>query len=191
MIKQIITNATVGVIAALLVVLLVGTGGSFGGAVNTVKQIFGDGFTVERGSSTLLTTTAATTTVEAFTEGGFVYSTTTSPETNNLTLRAAEVQNYRYISVNPGRIFQTLTLPATSTITSLVPNSGDVARLYIRNATGTADGTFRIAAGSGFAIQTSSSTPAAVASTTPGDWATLTFVRKADTDIDILFEFFK
>lgn len=165
-----------------------------GGVYNNVSNYFREGlfaggtnqFSVDANG----TLVGATSTVEAFTEGGFVYSTSTSAVTNNLTFRAAEIQNYRYLVINQGRIDQTLTLPATSSITTLVPNSGDVARITVQSATGTVTG-FRIAAGTGFTIQTGSTTPATVATTTNGEWATLTFIRKPNTDIDVLWLPFK
>lgn len=133
----------------------------------------------------------ATTTVEAFTEGGCVMATSTSAETNNLTFTAAEVQTCRLWVITPGRIFQTLTLAPSSSITTLIPNAGDVARIIVRNSTSTVGGEFRIASSTGTNFNPASTTPASVATTTPGDFALLTLIRRLDTDIDVLWSPFK
>lgn len=68
------------------------------------------------------------------TRGGRVAS---SSELSSLTMAGGELNEISYYSFAPGVADFTLTLPASSTLGYLVPNSGDTNMIYFQNATGT------------------------------------------------------
>lgn len=86
------------------------------------------------------------------------YTNSTSTTATTQTLTQADLLNYdsMLLTLNVGSA--TLTLPATSTMTSMVPNAGDVQEILVYNATSTADTYITWAAGAGINLQTSSST---------------------------------
>lgn len=80
--------------------------------------------------------------------GGGKYSTTSNAATSE-TLTEADMlsNNYLYLMSNVGAF--TWTLPATSTLTSMLQNVGDTREWLINNATSSSGITLTIAAGSG------------------------------------------
>lgn len=106
------------------------------------------------------------------------YATTTT----TATLLNTELNGYSVISVTPNGASLTLTLPATSTLTTFVPNAGDNTTVFVRNATTTAGVNLTLAAGTGMTLKMATSTNAL----TPGSLAKLIFIRKTNTDMDVL-----
>lgn len=85
---------------------------------------------------------------------------------------------------------KTLTLPATSTLTSFVPSAGDRQDTCVVNSTTTAATTITWAAGTGIDLETASSTLTGTQPSfiQPADSvACFTFIRKTSTDITAVF----
>jgi len=81
------------------------------------------------------------------TTGGRVLATSTSGSA--VTLTKSDLENYDYISFMSNVSSVTMTLPATSTMLSLLKNDGDVREWIIHNATTTAATTLTIAVPTG------------------------------------------
>lgn len=115
------------------------------------------------------------------TSGGRHYATTTTAST--YTMVRAELAPYNVLEINPGANI-TITLPATSTMTDIVPDAGDVRDFFIRNASTTAATTITLAAGAGMDLQKNEDTAdLAIAGL---DWAKLTFIRQSSGDITVI-----
>jgi len=117
------------------------------------------------------------------TSGGRAMATSSTAATYTLT--RAEIAPYNLITWTPN-VNTTLTLPATSTITDLVPNAGDVREILIYNASTTAAATITLAAGTGIDLQKNEDT--ADLAINGLDWAKLTFIRQADSDITVIMD---
>lgn len=126
-------------------------------------------------------TTTGVTKTSTLTEGGGTRATTSGA---SATFLASDFDVERVIEVNPSVAGITLTLPATSTLTSFVPNSGDCRDLRIVNATGTANIALTIAGGTGSLLKNGSST--AIIMT--GNAADMTACRRPNTDIIFSFK---
>ena len=122
--------------------------------------------------------------VGTFTQGGGVRSTSTLNSTETLLATDFDVENVIEYTMNVSAT--TLTLPATSTLSALVPTAGDTRTIHIKNATTTAI-SLTIAGGTGMDIYNSTSTLAIPS----GDFAEVTFQRQSDTDIDVFFDIFQ
>jgi len=88
--------------------------------------------------------------VTTFTEGGGITSVSTSSATYTLT--ASQIDTENYVEFTPLGEAATLTLPATSTMSNIIPNAGDHRTIVIENAA-TAATTTTIAAGAGMDLQ--------------------------------------
>lgn len=102
--------------------------------------------------------------------------------------------NASVVSFSPGLVAgATLTLPASSTISNLVPRAGDRQTFCIRNATTTAAVPVILAGGTGTNLLVASSSVSALGSKTllTGKLGCVTLIRQAATattfDIDALF----
>ncbi len=158
---------------AIVAILLVAVGGWFAPAtiVENLGAIAGpDIFSDVRIHGTL-------------TSGGRNVATSSTAATYTLT--RAEIAPYNLITWTPN-VNTTLTLPATSTITDLVPNAGDVREILLYNASTTAGATITLAAGTGIDLQKNEDT--ADLAINGLDWAKLTFIRQADTDITVIMD---
>lgn len=130
---------------------------------------------------------AGTTTVSRLTEGGGVFSTSTDDTTPALSER--HLRNYSYIEFTPqGGGGTTLSLPATSSLTSFVPNAGDTAKIIIENGTTTTgtDGQITISAGTGIILHEPDGQNVIIdgqSSASEGNYAVLEFWRRSDTDV--------
>jgi len=119
--------------------------------------------------------------IDALTQGGGILATSTTAIVGTLT--QADLSTYSMIEWTLNTANGTLTLPATSTLTTLLPNAGDSRTWLIHNATTTAAITATIAAGTGIDL---------IAYTTNDDiidgteYAQLTCWRQADTDLTCL-----
>jgi len=125
--------------------------------------------------------------------GGILKSyTNASSSVTTGTLAQADILNYDTLLLTPSgaAATKTLTLPATSTLTSMVPTAGDQQDLCIYNATGTAASTITLAAGTGIDLErvaTSTTSGAAGVLVIPANgYACLKFIRQTDTDIGAL-----
>lgn len=139
------------------------------------------------------------------------FATTTTDQSNQIAFTGSELRRIfnggGYADIAIGRIAQTISLPASSSVPDLVPKPGDRQTIIFRSATSTTGADYRIAAGTGFNLNVGSTTPATNASTTPGEWMMATFIRKLDDtsasasttignansqgDIDVLIQHFK
>jgi len=119
------------------------------------------------------------TTVETFTQGGGIYATTTG--TTTLAAYAFDVENMVEITpTNASGV--TVTLAASSTLSSFVPNAGDARTVLMCNASSTARVVFAAGAGLNFAQATSSLTLQGAMC------ASFDFYRATDTDIEVFFD---
>lgn len=117
-----------------------------------------------------------------------------SSSVSTATLLESDLLSYDTLLYTPGgaAATKTLTLPATSTLTSMIPATGDRQEVCIYNATGTAASTITLAAGTGMDIErvaTSTTSGSAGLLVIPANGsACLTFVRQADTDVTVLMQ---
>ena len=133
------------------------------------------GLTTSSGNATL-----GTTTVEAFTQGGSVYSTTTTAAAHTFT--EAELLNnsvLRFLG-SATAAAMTATLPATSTMTTLLPNPGDSRTWFIENGYTAAATTTTIAAGTGIDLQEPDGQNVVIGI---NNYAKLTCFREVSTDV--------
>lgn len=118
-------------------------------------------------------------------KGPFSMSFTNSTTTGTaVTLQQSDFQPYNSMLVNPIVGAATLTLPASSTLSTMVPKAGDVQQLMIVNATSTALMNLTIAGGTGTLLRKATTTAAIM----PGGIAELEFVRKLNGDIVVFFD---
>lgn len=116
------------------------------------------------------------------TTGSSVLSTTTAGTAT--TLSQANLLAYDFYSVTPDKAADmTYTLPATSTLSSWLANTGDKTDLYFNNTTSTAGTEVILAAGAGWIIDNVTST----LNVYPGNTAKLSCVKVANTDVHCLF----
>jgi len=115
--------------------------------------------------------------VGIITQGGVSISSSTAGTT--ATLPASYLLNYSNVNYTPNGATVTLTLPASSSLSSLIPNTGDYIEKVITNATSTAASKITLAAGAGETIITASSTKDILSL----GGGILRMVRKANTDI--------
>ena len=117
------------------------------------------------------------------TQGGGKTATSTSNST--ATLLATDFDTESYIEMTPNSAALTLTLPATSTLSALIPNDGDFRTVWLKNATTTSGITITLAAGTGMDLQEQSGQDLVI---DDEDWGKLTFLRLTNTDMMVLFE---
>lgn len=115
-------------------------------------------------------------------------NTATTSTAASYTLLRAELADACMITWLPN-VNTTLTFPATSTITDLVPNVGDSRTFRLYNASTTAASSITLAAGTGIDLQFSEGTGGDLV-LNGLDWGVLTFVRQADTDVTVIWDEF-
>ena len=176
-----------------IVLILVGGNNQYGGTTNYDTLDVSDGYqvdgtTVIDGSGNIdgvITTTTITATgataVETFTQGGGIFATT-SKGSVTYPATAFDVEN---VIEHTTSAAVTATLPASSTLSSFVPNSGDTREIILKNI-----GTTRLTlvGASGTLLKVASSTDGLFIDS--GDWGTIKFFRKTDTDIEAGWEAF-
>lgn len=123
---------------------------------------------------------------QSFVVGGRIASSTTG---TTGTLTASQLENINMFDYTLNVADVTLTLPASSTF-SYIRNPGDTKVVYVRNATTTAAMDITFAAGTGLNLKKASSTAVLVGNVDGGNTARLTFIRQADSDIDVILEQF-
>ena len=153
---------------------------------SNVVRLFPTTLTVNIGTSAFSSGT--------FTQGGGIRATSTDDTTATLLASDFDVENI--IDFTPNVPAITLSLPASSTLSSFAPTAGNVRTVYIRNSTTTATtlGDVIIAGGTGTLLKIASSSPSAavlLGDTDAGNYAKLDFVRKSNTDFEVLITSFK
>jgi hypothetical protein len=120
--------------------------------------------------------------------GQLLSYTNASSSVTTGTLKESDLLGYDTILATPtgAAATKTLTFPATSTLTSFVPNAGDRQDLCFFNATTTAATTITFAAGTGIDLETSSSTPTDLI-LLADNMGCFSFLRKTNTDIVAAF----
>ena len=154
---------------------------------NTVK-VFPASTKVETGGLTVTGNATSTSLITgALTQGGGIYASSTANAAETLPASYFDTENVLDYTVNGAN--NTLTLPATSTLTAFIPTAGQTRELLIRNATTTANVNITIAAGAGMNL--ASSTQATIVGNTSGaSYGLLKFIRKANTNIDVIMTTF-
>lgn len=115
-----------------------------------------------------------------FTRGNYYASTTGTA----VTLKASDLVGRDYISFTPIVGATTITFPASSSLSSLVPKTGMTQETCIRNASTTAGITITFAAGTGIdweTVATSTGTMQAPPSIAPDSLGCFKFIRKSKT----------
>jgi hypothetical protein len=122
--------------------------------------------------------------VSTFTQGGGVTATATRDAAQTLVVTDFDTENV--IDVTQASTSATLTLPATSTMTAVIPNAGDMRTIWIRNASTSASAALTIAVGTGMTLKNGASSTVLLIGDTDGDnTMRVDMVRKADTDINV------
>lgn len=116
-----------------------------------------------------------------FTSGGSVLSTSTA---STAMVPTAATFNYGLIEITPNTADLTYTFPASSTLSAMIPDAGDSRIVYVYNATTTAGIDVIFAAGAGMEIKAVGT--ATSLSLDEASIASLTFIRKANSDILVL-----
>lgn len=123
--------------------------------------------------------------VKEFTQGGGVLNVT--PVDTTTTLTQDQMLNNSVIanaaSTTSGT--QTWTLPATSTLTTLVPNAGDMRTWLFKNENTTAATTTTIAAGTGMILLEPDGQNVVIGG---GNDAVITFIRDDSTDVLVIVD---
>lgn len=142
--------------------------------------------------STTLNVTGAATLSSTASVGGLItlnagqlrsYSNATSTTATTYTLVESDIINYDTVLMTPNTGALTVTLPATSTLTSMIPSAGDMHEQCWLNATSTGAATITFAAGTGIDLESATSSLAVAAQGS----ACLTYIREPDTDVTVLF----
>lgn len=128
-----------------------------------------------------------------FTQGGGIRATSSVNSAETLLGTDFDEENVIDYTSNVSDV--TLTLPASTTV-PLSEKVGSVRTLYLRNATTTAAIDITIAGGTGTLLKVASSTNQAgtqiiYGDTDGGNHARLDFLRKANSDIEVLMTVFK
>ena len=142
------------------------------------------------GAATFTGTISGTgaTTLATFTQGGGIRATSTVNSAETLLAADFDVEGVIAYTLNVQDA--TLTLPATSTLSSFIAPAGQTKSIFIRNATTTASMDLTIAGGTGMNLLVASSTKVIVGNTSGSNSTRLDFVRRADTDIDVTMSIF-
>lgn len=119
-----------------------------------------------------------------FTQGGGILATSTINAAETLLASDFDTENRIEYTMNVQAT--TLTLPASSTLVNFIPAAGDSRMIDIKNATSTPID-LTIVAGAGMTLYNATTTP----DIPSGAFATLTFKRKSNTDIDVFFNIFQ
>jgi len=155
--------------------------GMLGGISNLGSLTLDDNLVVG-GTSTFTgaMTSAGALDVSRLTQGGGVYASSTTVATGVLT--EAQLISYSQLDYTPGDLAVTLTLPATSTMVSMIPNAGDTMIFKVRNLDAVAATSTTIAAGTGIDLVENENGDVVIEG---GNEAYLRFTREADTDVTV------
>ena len=120
-------------------------------------------------------------------DGGGIRATSTVNSAE--TLLATDLNKAKVIAYTLNVQNATLTLPATSTLSSFIQLAGESRTIFIRNASTTAK-TLTIAGGTGMNLLVASTTNAMPGNTSGSNSARLEFTRRADKDIDVTMDIY-
>lgn len=120
-------------------------------------------------------------------EGGGIRATSTVNNAETLLASDFDVENVIDYTLNVQAA--TLTLPASTTLTSFLPKSGDTRTILIRNATTTATN-LTIAGATGVLLKKATTTAIIYGDTDGANYGTIKFTRKANRDIEAIFDSF-
>lgn len=120
--------------------------------------------------------------VTTFTQGGGVTSTSTAGAASTLLATDIDIENY--VVMTPTGANHTLTLPATSTMTNIIPNAGDTRTIIVQNGA-TAATTTTIAAGAGMDLQEPDGQNVVIGQ---NNFAYLTLTRKSNGDMVVVVD---
>ena len=157
------------------------SGGPATGGTTNYDDLSIDSITVS-GASTLATiTVSGETTVGVINsnggQGSGVFATTTVA---TATLLASSITDYSYLAVTPADANTALTLPATSTLSDLIPNAGQCYTIKLENVSSVAATTTTIVAGAGMDLQEPDGQNVVIGGTS---YANIEFCRRSDTDM--------
>lgn len=148
-----------------------------------------DGTTIIDGSGNLDgVITSDTGSVTTLTQGGSIYSTSTSGTVIPLLAAAFDVESVIDVTLNVSDA--TLSFPATSTLSSFIPTAGQFRTVYVRNASTTAAMDLTVSGGTGVLLKKATTTAIIYGDTDGANFARITLTRKANTDIEALLEIF-
>ena len=183
--------AVVAIVIAIIVgVSSLGGGSERAGGITNYDQVDAadgfsvDGTTVITGAGVITGTTGSMSGLLTL-DGGTLKSSTNSTSTTatSYTFVQADLLNYDTMLMTPNVGDLTLTLTASSSLTSLVPNTGDTYELAIVNASTTAGIDITLAGGTGTLLRKATTTATILANSV----GILQFIRKANTDIIVFF----
>jgi hypothetical protein len=113
------------------------------------------------------------------TQGGGILASSTSKAA--LTMPVSYLTNYSGMEYTIAKPIS-LTLPASSTMTTFIPGVGDMADWYFSNETTTAASSTTIMTGTGLTLLVPEGQDIVIEN---GQRAMFTFIRKADKDVDV------
>ncbi len=116
--------------------------------------------------------------------GNFTYGFTTvaSSTSASTVLLQSHLTTYSGMDLTPSGIAVTLTLPATSTLTTVIPNAGDCLDWRLRNTSAISASSTTIAAGTGIDLVENENGDVVIDG---GNEAQLKFCRELDTDVTV------
>lgn len=175
------------VLAAFLIGGYVGwlVGGNQSGPSDSVAGVTNlDALTLDNGNLTVSNGTFSVSGAATF-DGGIVQSSALATSTNGnaTTLAESDLQGYNSILYTPNVSDVTLTLPASSTLDTFIPNAGDRVSIAIVNATTTTGIDITLAGGSGTLLRSATTTKTILSNSI----GILDFVRKSNTDVEVYF----
>lgn len=180
------------VIVGLLIFVLVGQKGGVG-AYSTDATVLTDLHVTNDLVVDGVQTSSGSFVASTLTQGGGVRATSTSGTVVPLLASDFDIENVIDVTLNVSSA--TLSFPASSTLTSFIPVSGQVRELFIRNATTTASMNLTIAGGTGVLLKNASSTPSVspiiLGDTDGANYGVVKLIRKANTDIEALLTIFR
>lgn len=152
---------------------------NYGGDL-TVEALTVNGALTQTGAVTFTSTATANGKITSNAGHLRSYSIATTTTATTQTLAVADILNYDVVSILPNVGSLTLTFPASSTMTTLVPTAGDMQETCFLNATTTSGITITFAASTGIDLESASSTPSDLTITANGT-ACFKFIRQRAT----------
>lgn len=124
----------------------------------------------------------------ALTQGGGIRATSTSGAA--VPLLSTDFDTESVIDVTLNVQDATLSFPASSTLSSIVPTAGQVRSIWVRNATTTAAMDITFSGGTGVLLKKATTTARLPGDTDGANFARIDLVRKANTDIEALLQLY-